>query len=91
MTKLPKATKKNDVQTHINAAYACMDEHLPTQYAGRTLRKLRHLTDITEDKIRNVRLKKNTAPENNLEVVNALLEVALENKAQKEKLQSQVS
>jgi 3-dehydroquinate synthetase len=84
MTNIKKKTTREDMQMHIDKAFIIIEEHLPQEYVNKVMDKLQSKT-ITRGIIRNVRNKTGKV-ENKIEVVNALVEVALEHKAEKEKL-----
>ena len=64
------------MQTHIIKAYDIIDKHLPINYVQDVLNKFPQDTKITKGIIRNVKNGTNKR----LDVLNALVEVALENK-----------
>ena len=82
MTVLPINTTSKDMELHIEKAYKIIDEHLPFNYTNAVLEKLPKELGITSGIIRNV--KKRATKK--IEVINAMVEVALENKALKETL-----
>jgi hypothetical protein len=84
MTNIKKKTKGKDMQLHIDKAFEIIEEHLPQEYVNKVMSKFPK-KDITRGIIRNVRNKTGKL-ENKIEVINALVEVALEHKAEKEKL-----
>lgn len=86
MTNLINKNDTDDVQVHIDNAYKILDLHLPTAYVDTVLKKLPK-DQYSKSVIRNVRAKLNIK----LEVLNALVEVALENKNQIEILKKQIS
>jgi hypothetical protein len=67
---------------HIEKAYKIIDEHLPFSYTNLVIAKLPVESGVTSGMIRNV---KKRATER-IDILNAMVEVALENKALKEKL-----
>lgn len=71
-----------DMDVHIEAARAIIAEHLPTEYVDKVLEKLPVDAKVSKGTIRNVKNKLG----DRLDVLNAMVEVALENKALKEKL-----
>ena len=81
MTNIIENKKQSDVQTHINSAYQIIDEYLPRNYVDRVLEKLKE-NPPSKGVIRNVKAKLNIR----LEILNAMVEVALEDKAQIESL-----
>ncbi len=82
MTNITNNTKGKDVQLHIAKAYKIIDEYLPFNYVEDVLKKLPKGNSITKSIIRNVK-KKNSS---RLDVLNAMVEVALDNKRQMAKL-----
>lgn len=86
MTNLINKNDTDDVQVHIDNAYKILDLHLPTAYVDTVAQKLPK-DKYSKSVIRNVRAKLNIK----LEVLNALVEVALENKNQIEILKKQIS
>ncbi|WP_413998681.1 hypothetical protein ACMDB5_12970 [Flavobacterium sp. W1B] len=82
MTNITNNTKGKDVQLHIEKAYNIIDEYLPFNYVEDVLKKLPKGTSITKGIIRNVK-KKHTS---RLDVLNAMVEVALDNKKQMARL-----
>lgn len=78
MTKILNNTNDKDVQLHIVKAYKIIDEYLPFSYVEEVLKKLPKGTSVTKCIIRNVKKKKSTR----LDVINAMVEVALDNKKQ---------
>ena len=84
MTNIIKNKKKEDVQTHIDIAYEIIDTYLPKSYVDQVFKKLPKNSTVTSGTIRNVRAKLN----NRLDVLNALVEVALDNKVNIENLKN---
>ena len=80
MTKIIKNKKQSDMYSHIKKAHDILNEHLPNLYVNKVSEKLSK--KISLGTIRNVR----HGLSNNIEVLNALVEVALENKSNIEKL-----
>lgn len=70
------------MQLHIEKARLIITEYLPTEYVDKVLEKLPEGSSISKGTIRNVKNKLS----NRLDVLNAMVEVALENKALQEKL-----
>lgn len=87
MTNITNNTKGEDVQLHIEKAYKIIDEYLPFNYVEEVLKKLPKDTSITKGIIRNVK-KKNTS---RLDVLNAMVEVALDYKKQMARLKKLTS
>lgn len=71
-------TKVKDVQIHIKKAYQIIDDYLPFNYVEEVLKKLPKDTNVTKAIIRNVKKKHSSR----LDVLNAMVEVALEHKKQ---------
>lgn len=90
MSKLIKKKKTSNVQTHIDQAYKLIDEFLPGDYVDLVIEKLPNDKQITKRMIRLVRNQVNTKTNPKLEILNAIVEVALENKNQVEKLKKQL-
>jgi hypothetical protein len=88
MTKIKEKKEKQDVQLHIAKAFVIINEHLPEHYVQEVRKKL---PEVSSGIIRNVKNKTNEITENRLNVINALVEVALDNKKEKEKLQSLIN
>jgi 3-dehydroquinate synthetase len=89
MTNIKRKSNQQDVHSHIDKAFIIIDEHLPNVYVDKVLEKLKG-KEITSGMIRNVR-NRSQSIENRIEVVNALVEVALEHKAEKEKLKKLIA
>jgi hypothetical protein len=88
MTNILNKMKENDVHTHINKAYALLDEHLPYEYAKEVVTELaKSNVKVTAGTVRNVKAGKTSR----LDVLNALLLIAKRNKKQKEKLKSNLN
>lgn len=72
-----------NVQTHINKAYEFLDEYLPQTYRKRTQLFLKSKgINVSSSTINNVRNQSNQR----LDVINALVAIAKEEKAQVEEL-----
>jgi hypothetical protein len=82
MTNIIINNKQKDMQLHIDKARLIITEFLPTEYVEKVLAKLPKDSNISKGTIRNV--KNNLS--NRLDVLNAMVEVAKENKALQEKL-----
>lgn len=87
MTKLIKNNTCKDMDLHIQKAYTIIDNHLPFNYTGLVLAKLPPNSGVTKGIIRNV--KNRLSPR--IDVINAMVEVALENKKQNENLKELIS
>lgn len=85
MKKYLNQTNKEDMQMHIEKALQIIDDHIPTNYVEKVMSKLPKSFKVEKSTISNLRLKKVT-PLKHMIVFNALVEVALENKKEKEKL-----
>lgn len=86
MTNLINKNEKDDVQLHIDTAYEILDNYLPTIYMSKVLEKLPK-DKYSKSIIRNVRARLNLK----LDVLNAMVEVALENKNQLDILKKQIA
>lgn len=73
---------QKDMQLHINKARKLIGDYLPSEYVDRVLAKLPENVTVSKGTVRNV--KNNLS--NRLDVLNAMVEVALDNKKQQEKL-----
>jgi hypothetical protein len=82
MTNIIINNKQKDMQLHIDKARLIIAEFLPSEYVEKVLAKLPKDSNISKGTVRNV--KNNLS--NRLDVLNAMVEVALENKALQEKL-----
>lgn len=82
MTNILNNTKGDDVQLHITKAYKIIDQYLPFNYVEDVLKKLPKQSPITKTIVRNVKKRKSTR----LDVLNAMVEVALDNKKQMARL-----
>ncbi|PHR71008.1 MAG: hypothetical protein COA67_07360 [Lutibacter sp.] len=83
MANIVEKNETKNMQTHIEDAYAYLDDHLPPFYGARVKEKLKALgVTASIKRINNVRNQhaKNTT------ILNALLAVAKEEKAQVEAL-----
>lgn len=67
---------------NITKAYEIIEEHLPFNYSSEVMNKLPKDGSITMGMIRNVKKKLSSR----LDILNAMVEVALEHKTQKENL-----
>jgi hypothetical protein len=88
MAKNVKQTKKSNMQSHIDAAYETINNYLPSKYLERVREKLSQDIVVSDGTIRNIRNKFNK-PDGKIEVLNALVEVALDNKKAIQKLENQ--
>jgi len=73
---------QKDMQIHIAKARKIITEFLPTEYVDKVLVKLPAGSKVSKGTIRNV--KNNSS--DRLDVLNAMVEVALENKKLQERL-----
>lgn len=76
MTKIIEKTKNQDMQLHIKAARNILKEHLPNRYVEKVADKLPDKDNISFGTIRNVK----NGLSDRIDVLNALVEVAVENK-----------
>ena len=87
MTNIKENTKQNDVHSHIDKAFKIIDEYLPGTYVNKVQTVLGEThPEITAGMIRNVRHRISEYPISRIEIVNALVEVALNHKSELEKL-----
>lgn len=82
MKTVPKNTKAKDVQLHIAKAYAIIDQYLPRDYVAEVREKLPKGSTISVTSIYNARKKMSKR----IEIINAMVEVALKHKKLQEKL-----
>jgi hypothetical protein len=82
MTNISKKNKEENVQMHIQKAYEIIDNYLPVNYVDAVLKKLPKDTDVSKGIIRNAKKKLSKR----IDVINALVEVALDNKALQDEL-----
>lgn len=85
MNNLPRKNNLIDMQIHIDKAFMLINKHLPVTYVEKVLEKLPKNTKVTKTIIQNIRQKKSKAS-SNLEVFNAIVEVAVENKKEQQNL-----
>lgn len=90
MNNLRNKKVLTDVQMHIEKAYEIIDTHLPVAYVEKVFEKLPKNTAVTKTMIQNVRQKKQKAS-SNIDVFNAIVEVAIENKKQQERLKKLIA
>ena len=86
MNNLPQKKNLTVVQLHIDKAFKIIDKHLPVTYVDKVLEKLPKGNKATKTIIQNIRQKKSKAS-SNLEVFNAIVEVAVEHKRAQNKLE----
>jgi hypothetical protein len=82
MQTLPKYNKAKDVQVHIKKAYEIIDQYLPRDYVSQVYEILPKDTTISVQSIYNARKKMSKR----IEIVNAMVEVAMKYKKMQEKL-----
>ena len=82
MQTLPKNNKTKDVQIHIAKAYEIIDKYLPRDYVSEVLKKLPKDSKVSAQSIYNARKKMSKR----IEIINAMVEVALKYKKLEEKL-----
>ncbi len=70
------------MQVHIDKSRKIIDEYLPTKYVDKVLEKLPGDSKVSKGTIRNVKMNLS----DRLDVINAMVEVALENKELQDKL-----
>jgi hypothetical protein len=87
MANILKNTNQTEMRLHIEKAREIIEAHLPTNYCAETRAKLPVKFKLSDHTIRNVAQKKS----NNLDVLNAMVEVALEHKEKQEKLKNLVA
>ena len=76
-----------DVHLHIEKGFNVMKDFLPIDYLEKVKEKLKGSEiSVTDDIIRNIR-RRRQKPEKNLKVFNALVEVAVENRTDIQKLE----
>jgi hypothetical protein len=77
MTNITNNNQGDDVQLHIDKAYEIIDNHLPFNYVEAVLNKIPKEANVSKGMIRNTKKKLSKR----IDVINAMVEVALENKA----------
>ena len=82
MTNIMINNKQKDMELHIAKARTIIAEYLPKEYVDKVLEKLHADSKVSKGTIRNVKNKLS----NRLDVLNAMVEVALENKKLQDKL-----
>ena len=88
MANIVENTTKKNMQTHIEKAYKFLDEHLPFSYSGPAQELLQHAgVDASLSVIKNVRAKMSIR----IDVLNALLDVARQERSRKEELIKKIS
>ncbi len=84
MTNIVKKSKQSDMHLHISNARQIIDEYLPNKYTEEVISKLPKGFKLGKYSLYNVAQKKS----NNLDILNAMVEVALENKEKIEKFKA---
>ena len=79
MVKNVIINKKINMQSHIDKAYKTIEEYLPANYIERVMLKIPVGISVSKGTIRNIK-NRSQEPDSKIEVLNALVEVALENK-----------
>lgn len=87
MTNITEKTNVTDMRSHIKQARLIINEFLPKYYTDQVLQKTTPQSGITPGIIRNV--KKGMS--DRIDVLNAMVEVALENKELLEKFKKNVT
>lgn len=85
VTNIKQNMKDANVKVHIEKAFVIINEFLPSPYVDRVLAILPE-PKPKKSYIRNVRYRVTASHDNRIDIINALLEVAKENKAAIEKL-----
>jgi hypothetical protein len=85
MTKIIEKKTKSIVQLHKDA-FDLIEKHLPSRYVDDVRRKVGYT--VSAGTIRNIKNKCNPVTNKSLKIVNALVELALDNKKETEKLES---
>lgn len=80
MAKILNKTNHNDMHLHIEKARQIIDAYLPTKYTDEVTKKLPEGFKLGKYSLYNVAQNKS----NNLDILNAMVEVALENKKKQE-------
>jgi hypothetical protein len=81
MTNITIKNKDKNMQMHIEKAYQIIDNHLPFNYVEAVIKKLPENTEVSKGMIRNAKKKLSKR----IDILNAMVEVALENKELVEK------
>ena len=85
MTNIKEKTTDSNVKVHIEKAFEIINEFLPSPYVDKVLAILPEPRP-KKSYIRNVRHRVTPSHDNRIDIINALLEVAKENKALIERL-----
>ncbi len=89
MTKISKKSRTLSIETQINKSYDIINNFLPKRYVLQVQLKLDNNT--SSQLIRNVRCRYKNYHLSNINVLKALVEVALENKKQQEELKQLIN
>lgn len=87
MTNIREKSKTNNVHLHIENAFKIIDAHLPDYYVDKVMQKLPEGSKVTKGQIRNIRNRVKKVEEKRIEIVNVLVEIALEYKKAIQKLE----
>ncbi len=87
MTNIKEKTTSANVQSHIETAFAIIEEFLPSPYVDKVLEILPE-PKPKAGYIRNVRHRTTPAHDNRIDIINALVKVSLANKAQLQELKA---
>lgn len=85
MTNIKEKITVSDVKIHIEKAFEIINEFLPSPYVDKVLALLPE-PKPKKSYIRNVRYRITASHDNRIDIINALLQVAKDNKAAIEKL-----
>lgn len=85
MTNIREKITVSNVKTHIEKAFDIINEYLPSPYVDKVLALLPE-PKPKKSYVRNVRYRITPAHDKRIDIINALLEVAKENKAAIDKL-----
>jgi len=86
MTKIIQKSNKQDVQTHIDKAYEIIKDSLPVGYVEKVMSKLKDDETLNPGTVRNIKNRISKYPFSRLDVLNALVEVAIEYQSSVQKL-----
>lgn len=85
MTNIKEKITASDVKVHIEKAFEIINEFLPSPYVDKVLALLPE-PKPKKSYVRNVRYRITASHDNRIDIINALLQVAKDNKAAIEKL-----
>jgi hypothetical protein len=85
MTNINEKTIDSNLKIHIEKAFEIINEYLPSPYVDKVFAILPE-PKPKKSYIRNVRHRVTAAHDNRIDIINALLQVAKDNKAMIEKL-----